>query len=159
MPVQTRRQLAQILKCVCSSSPVSIVEPKNIKEAKADSCMREVYVAQPEGSLIRSLEKVFTSKIYRVIMFTWTSSRPDLVHAVCFCARYQARPNSKDLKEFKESLDIPKGLPLHGLCSLGDMLVSWMSKETELLLQCLSRGSVLGVSASYAQVMLDEDTA
>ncbi|GKB63628.1 ribonuclease H-like domain-containing protein [Tanacetum coccineum] len=30
-----------------------------------------------------------------------TSSRPDLVQAVCYCARYQARPTKKHLKEVK----------------------------------------------------------
>ncbi|GKC89797.1 retrovirus-related pol polyprotein from transposon TNT 1-94 [Tanacetum coccineum] len=30
-----------------------------------------------------------------------TSSRPDLVQAVCYCARYQARPTQKHLKEVK----------------------------------------------------------
>ncbi|GJX08145.1 retrovirus-related pol polyprotein from transposon TNT 1-94 [Tanacetum coccineum] len=30
-----------------------------------------------------------------------TSSRPDLVQAVCYCARYQARPTKKNLKEVK----------------------------------------------------------
>ncbi|GKC87509.1 retrovirus-related pol polyprotein from transposon TNT 1-94, partial [Tanacetum coccineum] len=34
-----------------------------------------------------------------------TSSRPDLVQAVCYCARYQARPTQKHLKELKESLN------------------------------------------------------
>nr|GEV41959.1 hypothetical protein [Tanacetum cinerariifolium] len=30
-----------------------------------------------------------------------TSSRPDIVHATCLCARYQAKPTEKHLKEFK----------------------------------------------------------
>ncbi|GJR72881.1 hypothetical protein Tco_0085246 [Tanacetum coccineum] len=30
-----------------------------------------------------------------------TSSRPDIVQAVCYCARYQARPTEKHLKEVK----------------------------------------------------------
>ncbi|GJS95569.1 hypothetical protein Tco_0802537 [Tanacetum coccineum] len=30
-----------------------------------------------------------------------TSSIPDLVHATCYCARYQARPTKKHLKEVK----------------------------------------------------------
>nr|GFD07380.1 uncharacterized mitochondrial protein AtMg00810-like [Tanacetum cinerariifolium] len=29
------------------------------------------------------------------------SSRPDIVHATCFCARYQAKPTEKHLKEVK----------------------------------------------------------
>nr|GEY04084.1 retrovirus-related Pol polyprotein from transposon TNT 1-94 [Tanacetum cinerariifolium] len=30
-----------------------------------------------------------------------TSSRPDIVHAICLCARYQAKPTEKHLKEVK----------------------------------------------------------
>ncbi|GJW21812.1 ribonuclease H-like domain-containing protein [Tanacetum coccineum] len=30
-----------------------------------------------------------------------TSSRPDIVHATCLCARYEAKPNDKHLKEVK----------------------------------------------------------
>ncbi|GJV58414.1 uncharacterized mitochondrial protein-like protein [Tanacetum coccineum] len=30
-----------------------------------------------------------------------TASRPDIVHATCYCARYQARPAEKHLKEVK----------------------------------------------------------
>nr|GEX75993.1 hypothetical protein [Tanacetum cinerariifolium] len=35
-----------------------------------------------------------------------TSSRPDIVHATCLCARYQARPTEKHLKEVKRSFVI-----------------------------------------------------
>nr|GEZ76167.1 uncharacterized mitochondrial protein AtMg00810-like [Tanacetum cinerariifolium] len=31
-----------------------------------------------------------------------TSSRPDIVHATCVCARYQAHPTEKHLKEVKK---------------------------------------------------------
>ncbi|GKA68003.1 retrovirus-related pol polyprotein from transposon TNT 1-94 [Tanacetum coccineum] len=41
----------------------------------------------------------YHSKI-RSLMYL-TSSRPDLVQAVCYCARYQARPTQKHLKEVK----------------------------------------------------------
>nr|GEY90165.1 copia protein [Tanacetum cinerariifolium] len=36
----------------------------------------------------------------RALMYL-TSSRPDLVQAVCYCARYQARPTEKHFKEVK----------------------------------------------------------
>ncbi|GJT97729.1 hypothetical protein Tco_1093247 [Tanacetum coccineum] len=39
----------------------------------------------------------YRSKIGSLIYLT--SSRPDLVQAVCYCARYQARPTQKHLKE------------------------------------------------------------
>ncbi|GKD29215.1 hypothetical protein Tco_1239993 [Tanacetum coccineum] len=31
-----------------------------------------------------------------------TSSRPDIIHATCLCARYQAKPTEKHLKEVKK---------------------------------------------------------
>ncbi|GKA36320.1 hypothetical protein Tco_0722811 [Tanacetum coccineum] len=36
----------------------------------------------------------------RALMYL-TTSRPDIVHATCYCARYQARPTEKHLKEVK----------------------------------------------------------
>ncbi|GJT06517.1 integrase, catalytic region, zinc finger, CCHC-type containing protein [Tanacetum coccineum] len=57
----------------------------------------------------------YRSKI-RSLMYL-TSSRPDIVQAVCYCARYQARPTEKHLKEVKQgSFDTKKyqsqmGLP------------------------------------------------
>ncbi|GJV25684.1 hypothetical protein Tco_1378379 [Tanacetum coccineum] len=35
-----------------------------------------------------------------------TSSRPDIVQAVFYCARYQARPTEKYLKEMPTMLDV-----------------------------------------------------
>ncbi|GJU36766.1 retrovirus-related pol polyprotein from transposon TNT 1-94 [Tanacetum coccineum] len=44
-----------------------------------------------------------------------TSSRPDLVQAVCYCARYQARPTQKHLKEVKRIFKYLKGTIHMGL--------------------------------------------
>nr|GEU79882.1 hypothetical protein [Tanacetum cinerariifolium] len=44
-----------------------------------------------------------------------TSSRPDLVQAVCFCARYQSRPTEKHLKEFKRIFRYIRGTVNMGL--------------------------------------------
>ncbi|GJX02209.1 integrase, catalytic region, zinc finger, CCHC-type containing protein [Tanacetum coccineum] len=41
-----------------------------------------------------------------------TSSRPDLIYAVCLCARYQAKPTEKHLNVVKRIFLIPKGKPL-----------------------------------------------
>ncbi|GKE00586.1 hypothetical protein Tco_1388569 [Tanacetum coccineum] len=45
----------------------------------------------------------YRSKI-RSLMYL-TSSRPDIVQAVCYCARYQARPIEKHLKELFSDVD------------------------------------------------------
>ncbi|GKF78885.1 hypothetical protein Tco_0234453 [Tanacetum coccineum] len=35
-----------------------------------------------------------------------TSSRPDILHATCLCARYQAHPTEKHLKEIQITRDV-----------------------------------------------------
>nr|GEV64439.1 hypothetical protein [Tanacetum cinerariifolium] len=53
--------------------------------------------ADLSGKLVNQTN--YRSKI-RSLMYL-TSSRLDIVQAVCYCARYQARPTEKHLKEFK----------------------------------------------------------
>ncbi|GJR14780.1 hypothetical protein Tco_0797432 [Tanacetum coccineum] len=46
---------------------------------------------------------------YRSIIGTLmylTSCRPDIVHATCLCARYQAKPTEKHLKEMLNMRDV-----------------------------------------------------
>ncbi|GJY34823.1 hypothetical protein Tco_0419292 [Tanacetum coccineum] len=51
-----------------------------------------------------------------------TSSRPDLIYAVCLCARYQAKPTEKHLNVVKQIFRYLKGTINMGL---------WYSKDTE----------------------------
>ncbi|GJR59184.1 retrovirus-related pol polyprotein from transposon TNT 1-94 [Tanacetum coccineum] len=55
----------------------------------------------------------YYSKI-RSLMYL-TSSRPDIVQAVCYCARYQARPTEKHLKEVKRIFRYLRGTINMGL--------------------------------------------
>nr|GEV77368.1 retrovirus-related Pol polyprotein from transposon TNT 1-94 [Tanacetum cinerariifolium] len=50
-----------------------------------------------------------------------TSSRPDIVHATCLCARYQAKPTEKHLKEVKRIFRYLQGTVNTGL---------WYSKDS-----------------------------
>ncbi|GJZ01362.1 hypothetical protein Tco_0519323 [Tanacetum coccineum] len=68
-----------------------------------------------------------------------TSNRPDFVQAVCYCARYQARPTEKHLKE--------------GIHFLGDKLVSWMSKKQDCTTMLTTEAEYVVLSASCAQVL------
>ncbi|GJT44186.1 retrovirus-related pol polyprotein from transposon TNT 1-94 [Tanacetum coccineum] len=45
-----------------------------------------------------------------------TASRPNIVHATCYCARYQARPMEKHLKEVKRIFRYLKNTINMGLC-------------------------------------------
>nr|GEW37696.1 Gag-Pol polyprotein [Tanacetum cinerariifolium] len=55
----------------------------------------------------------YSSKI-RSLMYL-TSSRPDIVQAVCFCPRYQSRPTEKHLKEVKRIFRYLRGTVNMGL--------------------------------------------
>ncbi|GJQ96173.1 retrovirus-related pol polyprotein from transposon TNT 1-94 [Tanacetum coccineum] len=54
-----------------------------------------------------------------------TSSRPDLIHAVCLCARYQEKPTEKHLEEMKQIFRYLKGNINMGL---------WYLKDTDMSL-------------------------
>nr|GEZ25175.1 uncharacterized mitochondrial protein AtMg00810-like [Tanacetum cinerariifolium] len=49
-----------------------------------------------------------------------TSSRPDIVHATCLCARYQAKPTEKHLKEVKRIFRYLRGTVNTGLWYMKD---------------------------------------
>ncbi|GJW61068.1 putative RNA-directed DNA polymerase [Tanacetum coccineum] len=74
-----------------------------------------------------------------------TSSRPDLVQAVCYCACYQARPTQKHLKEVKRIFKYLKGTINMGLCTfwriqfLGDIARKLDVKDHKIALQCLQQ--------------------
>ncbi|GJZ75198.1 hypothetical protein Tco_0639663 [Tanacetum coccineum] len=85
------------------------------------------------------------------------SSRPDLVQAVCYCARYQARPIEKHLKEVKRIFRYLKGTINMGL---------WYPKDFGFKLTAFSdvdhagcidtrktEAAYVALSASCAQVM------
>ncbi|GJU57325.1 hypothetical protein Tco_1235091 [Tanacetum coccineum] len=58
-----------------------------------------------------------------------TASRPDIVHATCYCARYQARPTEKHLNEVKRIFRYLKNTINMGL---------WYLKDTSFKLTAFS---------------------
>nr|GEV16367.1 retrovirus-related Pol polyprotein from transposon TNT 1-94 [Tanacetum cinerariifolium] len=81
--------------------------------------------ADLSGSLVDQTD--YHSKI-RPLMYL-TSSRPDIVQAVCFCARYQSRPTEKHLKEVKRIFRYLRGTINMGL---------WYPKGSRFELTALS---------------------
>ncbi|GJW80341.1 retrovirus-related pol polyprotein from transposon TNT 1-94 [Tanacetum coccineum] len=67
-----------------------------------------------------------------------TASRPDIVHATCYCARYQAKPTKKHLTVVKRIFWYLKDSINMGLWypkdTGGDKLVSWSSKKQDCTL-------------------------
>ncbi|GJR03780.1 retrovirus-related pol polyprotein from transposon TNT 1-94 [Tanacetum coccineum] len=88
-----------------------------------------------------------------------TASRPDIVHATCYCARYQAKPTEKHLtavkrifRYLKDSINMGLWYPLTWVSGIrrtpgGDKLVSWSSKKQD----CTSMSFV---EAEYAAIAI-----
>nr|GFD45630.1 uncharacterized mitochondrial protein AtMg00810-like [Tanacetum cinerariifolium] len=64
-----------------------------------------------------------------------TSSRPDIVHATCLCARYQAKPTEKHLKEVKRIFRYLQGTVNMGL---------WYTKDSSFELTGFSDADYTG---------------
>ncbi|GKE18511.1 retrovirus-related pol polyprotein from transposon TNT 1-94, partial [Tanacetum coccineum] len=94
-----------------------------------------------------------------------TSSRPDIVHATCLCARYQAKPTEKHLKEdssfkltrfsnadytgCKDTFKSTSG----GAQFLGKKLVSWSSKKQDCTTLSTAEAEYVSLSTCCAQVL------
>ncbi|GJW36957.1 hypothetical protein Tco_0059877 [Tanacetum coccineum] len=115
----------------------------DVKTAFLNGLLKEeVYVAQPDGTSDPPIpmsvgtpmatkpkldadlsgklvdQTDYRSKIGSLMYLT--SSRPDIVQAVCYCARYQARSTEKHLKEVKRIFRYLKGTTNIGLWYLKD---------------------------------------
>ncbi|GJU09700.1 retrovirus-related pol polyprotein from transposon TNT 1-94 [Tanacetum coccineum] len=64
-----------------------------------------------------------------------TSSRPDLIYAVCLCARYQAKPTEKHLNAVKRIFRYLKGTINMGI---------WYSKDTDMSLTAYADADYAG---------------
>nr|GFA48588.1 retrovirus-related Pol polyprotein from transposon TNT 1-94 [Tanacetum cinerariifolium] len=69
-----------------------------------------------------------------------TSSRPDIVHATCLCARYQAKPTEKHLKEVKRNFCYLQGTVNTGL---------WYTKDSGFELTGFSDADYVGCKDTF----------
>ncbi|GKB26506.1 hypothetical protein Tco_0865907 [Tanacetum coccineum] len=89
-----------------------------------------------------------------------TSSRPDIIHATCLCARYQAKPTGKHLKEVKRIFhadyagckDTFKSTSSEAQF-LGKNMVSWSSKKQDCTTLSTMEIEYVSLSACCAQVL------
>nr|GFA27183.1 Gag-Pol polyprotein [Tanacetum cinerariifolium] len=120
--VRTRRQLESDAEMCMFVFTVSRTEPKNIKEAMADSAWIESMQEELHQFDRLDVWELVNIPLYtNVINLKWlwknkhqtkyrskvgalmylTTSRPDIMHATCYCARYQAQPTEKHLTAVK----------------------------------------------------------
>ncbi|GJY56542.1 uncharacterized mitochondrial protein-like protein [Tanacetum coccineum] len=85
-----------------------------------------------------------------------TASRPDIVHAICYCARYQVKPTEKHLttvkrifRYLKDSINMGLWFPKD---TGGDKLVSWSSKKQDYTMSS-AEAEYVSLSVCYAQVL------
>nr|GEV02076.1 uncharacterized mitochondrial protein AtMg00810-like [Tanacetum cinerariifolium] len=100
----------------------------DVKTAFLHGTLKEdVYVCQPEGTIdltlfIRRFEDdILMVQVYvDDIIFGSAHPRLDIVHATCLCARYQAKPIEKHLKEVKRIFCYLQGTIKTGLWYMKD---------------------------------------
>ncbi|GJZ49907.1 retrovirus-related pol polyprotein from transposon TNT 1-94 [Tanacetum coccineum] len=132
MPVQTRRQLATDPEMCMFALTVSIVEPKNIKEAMADSAWIEAMQDELHQfdrlKVWELVDKPFGKMIIKL--------KPTYAKQYAYCARYQARPTQKHLKEVKRIFKYLKGTINMGL---------WYPKDSGFELTAFSDADHVGL--------------
>nr|GEX13616.1 copia protein [Tanacetum cinerariifolium] len=79
-----------------------------------------------------------------------TASRPDLVFAVCMCARYQASPTKKHLAALKRDT---RRSTSGSAQFLGDKLVSWSSKKQKSTAISTTDAEYIAMSGCCAQIL------
>nr|GEX48334.1 reverse transcriptase domain-containing protein [Tanacetum cinerariifolium] len=97
-----------------------------------------------------------------------TTSRPDIVHATCYCARYQAKPTEKHLtavkRIFRTALQCLQQKPIMCLYlelrsssmvenSGGHQLASWSSKKHDCTSMSSTKAKYVSLSTCYDQVL------
>nr|GEX09922.1 putative late blight resistance protein homolog R1B-23 [Tanacetum cinerariifolium] len=174
-PVQTRRQLATDPEMCMYALSVSTAEPKNIKEAIADSVWieamqkelhqfdrfqmdlktaflngplkEEVYVEQPDGFV----DLDHPEKVYRLRKALYRLKQAPR-------AWYDELSKFLILKGFTKDADHAgcidsRKSTSRGIQFLGDKLFSWMSKKQNCTAMSSAEAEYVALSASCAQVM------
>ncbi|GJS10972.1 hypothetical protein Tco_0367768 [Tanacetum coccineum] len=133
-------QLAHDREIVCSARHVSIVEPKNIKEAMADfawiEAMQEELHQFDRLQVWELVDKPFGKTVIK-LKWLWKTKR---MKTNC------KFPNKAN--HFRKGY-----LRKRGNTVLGDKLVSWMSKKQDCTAMSSAEAEYVALSASCAQVM------
>ncbi|GJS92594.1 ribonuclease H-like domain-containing protein [Tanacetum coccineum] len=125
MDVKTAFLNGPLKEEVYVAQPDGFVDPDHLKKAKytleilkkhgmeKGQSIGTPMATKPKLDADLSDQTDYHSKIGSLMYLT--SSRPDIVQAVCYCARYQARPTEKHLKEVKRIFRYLRGTINMGL--------------------------------------------
>nr|GEV09841.1 hypothetical protein [Tanacetum cinerariifolium] len=97
----------------------------------------------------------YRSKIGSLMYLTF--SRPDIVQAICFCARYQSRPTEKHLKMVKRIFRYLRGTVNMGLCMVGSLMYLTASKPNLVFVVCMCIGYQASPTKKHLEA-LKQDT-
>ncbi|GJU27856.1 hypothetical protein Tco_1166477 [Tanacetum coccineum] len=141
-PVQTRRQLATDPEMCMFALTVSIVEPKNIKEAMADSAwieaMQEELHQFDRLQVWELVDKPFGKNVIK-LKWLWKNKKDEDQTVIA----------TKPVCSKGFALESTSG----GIQFLGDKLVSWISKKQDCTAMSSAEAEYVTLSASCAQVM------
>ncbi|GJX77604.1 retrovirus-related pol polyprotein from transposon TNT 1-94 [Tanacetum coccineum] len=102
----------------------------------------DILVIKDKLDLDKNRTLVDATKYHSMIgaLMYLTSSRPDIVHATCLCARYQAKPTEKHLKEVKRIFRYLRGTVNMGL---------WYTKDSAFKLTRFSIADYVGCKDTF----------
>ncbi|GJR92452.1 hypothetical protein Tco_0264626 [Tanacetum coccineum] len=123
LPPVARLEAVQLVYCHGMTSCDSIGTPMATKHLDADL----------SGTLVDQMK--YRSMVGALMYLT--ASRPDIVHATCYCARYQAKPTEKHLTAVKRIFRYLKDSINMGL---------WYPKDTSFELTAFSDSDHAGLS-------------
>ncbi|GKF09380.1 hypothetical protein Tco_0043604, partial [Tanacetum coccineum] len=149
-------------------------EPKKVSQALADKSwveamqeellqfkLQEVWVLcdLPNGKRVIGTKWVFRNKRDERCLMYLTASRPDIMFAVCLCARFQVTPKVSHLHAVKRifsdyARDNHDRRSTSGGCQyLGRRLVSWQCKKQTIMAISSTEAEYVAAASCCAQVL------
>ncbi|GJY31973.1 retrovirus-related pol polyprotein from transposon TNT 1-94 [Tanacetum coccineum] len=135
--------------CETFSKIIDPVDTPMVEKSKLDE--------DPQG---KAVDPTRYRRMISSLMYL-TSSRPDLVFAVCMCARHQAKPTKKYLHAVKRIFRYLRGTinmdtrrsTSGSMQLLGDRLVSWSSKKQKCTAISNAEAEYIALSGCCAQIL------